>query len=111
MSYTLISSVAQYKQVIQAQPAVAVYFKGSSCSVCTALLPKLEVMLTDDFPQILLTVVDCEALPDLASQNTILTVPALLVYLDGKVFLREVRHISLEQLRHDLRRPYELFFS
>lgn len=111
MSYTLISSAEQYEQAVQSQPAVAVYFKGSNCSVCNVLLPKLEAMLTDDFPQIPLTVVDAEATPDLAAQNTILTVPGLLVYLDGKIFLREIRHINLDRLRNDLRRPYELLFG
>lgn len=111
MSYTLISSAAQYEQAVQSQPAVAVYFRGSNCAVCTALLPKLEAMLADCFPRIPLTVVDSETAPELAAQNTILTVPALLVYLDGKVFLREIRHISLDRLRNDLRRPHQLLFG
>lgn len=111
MSYTLISSVEQYEQAINSKPAVAVYFKGPNCSVCTVLLPKLEAMLARDLPQIILAVVDCEATPDLATQNTILTVPALLVYLDGKVFLRQIRHISLDQLGQELRRPYEMLFG
>ena len=111
MPYTLISSAAQYQQAVQSQPAIAVYFKGLNCSVCTALLPKLEAMLADDFPQIPLAVIDAEATPELAVQNTILTVPALLVYLDGKIFLREIRHISLDRLGNELRRPYELLFD
>ena len=55
--------------------------------------------------------VDSEALPEVAAQNRIFTVPTILVFLDGKEFLRKSRNINLHEFRQDIERPYLLYFD
>lgn len=109
--YTIVDEPGELDSLNQAHAAVALFFKGHDCAVCAALLPRLETMLEDHFPLIRLVVVDAGRSAELSAQLSVLSVPALLVYLDGKLFLREVRHINLEGVRVALTRPYRLMFS
>lgn len=111
MSCTGISSAEELERLKSAHRALVVYFRGNNCPVCSALLPGLNRVLQQKFPLISLALVDTEKCPELAARLSIFSVPAVLVYLDGKLFFREVRHISLEGLAAQLDRPYKMLFS
>lgn len=69
------------------------YFKNDNCSVCTALLPKINRIATN-FP-VLLETINVTENPLLAGQHLVFTVPVLIITdVEGKELKRFVRHFS-----------------
>ena len=109
--FTEILSLVDFEQVVGQENAVLAYFSTNECSVCQVLKPKVEEMLDKYFPEIKQVYVNCAKVPDAAAQNRVLSVPAILVYFEGREFLRKSRSFSIEALKNEIKRPYRLMFS
>jgi thioredoxin 1 len=97
--------------LIDTGQAILLYFSTSECNVCKALKPKLEELLSRDFPLIRAFFADAEKFPLTAAGYKIFTVPTLIVFFEGKETIRKSRFINLDELRQDLERPYRILFS
>ena len=96
---------------IQDRPAVMLYFSAPTCNVCHALKPKLFEAVEQQFDQIEIISIDISESPETASHFSVFTIPPLVVFLDGREFLRKSRHMSVGEVIEGIRRPYELMFS
>ena len=106
-----IKTEEEFEQFIKTNEASLIYMSTPQCNVCKVLKPKLIDFINSDFPKIKMAYVDSESLPEVAAQNRIFSVPTILVFLDGKEFLRKSRNINLHEFRQDIERPYSLFFN
>lgn len=104
-----LNQASEHSAFIHRHPLCAVYFSGPNCAVCEALKPKLFELFETRFPELALAEVDCSASPQLAGQQSVFTIPTLIVYLEGREGLRESRSISLGELTEALERPYRIF--
>ena len=68
-------------------------------------------MVEVDFPNMALIYCNTVQNPEIAAQNSIFAVPAILVYFDGKECIRKSRNIGVEELHELIKRPYALLFS
>ena len=108
---TNLTSFQEYQNFITDNAAVLIYFSTPQCNVCKVLKPKLIEFINNDFPNIKMGYVDSESLPDIAAQNRNFTVPTILVFLDGKEFIRKSRNINFSEFHEDIARPYAMFFD
>ena len=84
---------------IQSQAATALYFKGERCSVCSVLEPKIKALLETEFPKFtFISVPESEGSNELTAQLRIFNVPTLILFLEGKEFLRTGRNTSIMEL-------------
>lgn len=90
--------------------AVVLYFTTPDCNVCKVLLPKIRELLSSKFPNLKLHVVDVASNRELAGKYQVFTVPVVMVFFEGREFLRKVRNFSVQELEKEIERPYELFF-
>ncbi len=90
---------------------VAFYFTTSDCNVCKVLFPKLKMLLKENFPRIKLFKIDCTKAVELSAQQNIFSVPTLVVFFDGKEFIRVSRNIGLSELYDRIERPYKMIFG
>lgn len=104
-------TAAEVTALIAAEPALAVYFSSTACNVCHALFPRIEQMMAESYPRFRLLRVRVDDAPEVAAQMGVLSVPTLLIYLDHHEAQRYVRQLSVEALRRDLERPYQLLFD
>tara|TARA_B110000285_G_C14958372_1_gene530363 strand:- start:76 stop:393 length:318 start_codon:yes stop_codon:yes gene_type:complete len=96
---------------IQSQAATALYFKGERCSVCSVLEPKIKALLETEFPKFtFISVPESEGSNELTAQLRIFNVPTLILFLEGKEFLRTGRNTSIMELAKQIRRPYAICF-
>ena len=107
----IIKSLDEFQNIIQNNLGVLVYFSHEKCNVCKVLKPKIFNLLTDSFPKINMYYSDTVLFPEIAAQNSIFTVPTIIIYLDNKEFIRKSRNIGIDELRKDLERPYNLMFN
>jgi len=91
---------------IKEEVGVFLYFSGEYCNVCHALRPKVKVLFDTEFPQLKQIYLDAEEYREIASHYQVLSLPTMIVFMDGREFAREGRTVSLHQLSEKLKRPY-----
>ncbi len=96
------------QDILRSHPAVLVLFGSATCGACTALKPKLQMLLQDRFPLLVPVYVDCEQSPKLSAQEGVFTLPVVRVYFEGQRFVERVRVFALTALADDIQRPYDL---
>lgn len=89
----------------------AIYFKGHNCGVCIVLYPKIKTHFAEKFPLIEFQTVQVEDEPEIAAQNSVFTIPTLLVFIDDKEYFRFVRNFSTLEIDEKLVRVYKLKFE
>ncbi|MCH9740497.1 MAG: thioredoxin family protein, partial [Epsilonproteobacteria bacterium] len=90
---------------------VLLYFSGENCNVCHALRPKFKELFDESFPEVKQLYLDAHENAQIAAHFQLFSVPTMLVFLDGREFVREGRTVSMHQLRQQLQRPYDLMTS
>ena len=99
-------TLEQVQQTIQEEVGVLLYFSGEHCSVCHALRPKFRELFDAEFPKLKQIYLDAQEYAEVSSYYNVLSLPTILVFLDGREFVREGRTVSLHKLREQLKRPY-----
>jgi thioredoxin 1 len=99
------------EKTIQSRPAVMLYFSAPTCNVCHALKPKLFDAFEHNFDAFEILSVDISETPEIATHYSVFAIPTLIVFLDGREFLRKSRHMSVGEVIEAVRRPYEIMTS
>jgi thioredoxin 1 len=106
-----INSVAEFENFIGSNEAVLIYFSHSECNVCKVLKPKVQEMIEKEFDKIKIAYCDTVLFPEIAAQRSIFAVPAILVFFDGREYIRKSRNIGIDELYSLIERPYNMMFS
>lgn len=106
-----MQTIENINNTIKENIAVMVYFSAPSCSVCHALKPKLLEALDENFKEFKVESVDISTEEDIAPHFGVYAIPTVLVFLDGKEFLRKSRHMSVDEVISEIKRPYEIMMS
>ena len=102
---------ASIKETIEQEAAVLVYFKNDSCAPCLALRPKVEELLHEQFPEVKFIVVDSVQNPHLNGEFQVFANPTLLVFFDGKEYIRKSKYVSIPELKAEIGRLYGMMFG
>ena len=98
-------------ETIKQKPAVALYFSAPTCNVCYALKPKLLDAFATHFKELEIISIDVSEDQAVAAHFSVFAIPTLIVFLDGKEFVRKTRHMSVDEVVSEIKRPYEIMFS
>ena len=93
---------------IREEVGVLVYFSGEHCNVCHALRPKFKELFDSEFPQIKQIYLDAHENAEISAHYSVFSVPTMLVFLDGREFIREGRAVSMHKMTEQLQRPYKM---
>ena len=103
---TDINTLKEFESFISENRAELFYFSTPDCNVCKVLKPKVEELLTKQFPLIKFVYVNTLNAKELAAQKNIFTVPTILFFFEGKEYLRKSRFVNLDELENELSRYY-----
>jgi len=106
-----MQTIQNLNKTINENLAVMVYFSAPTCNVCHALKPKLLEALDDNFKEFKVESVDISVDEDIAPHFGVYAIPTILVFLDGKEFLRKSRNMSVTEVIKEIQRPYEIMTS
>ncbi len=106
-----MQTIETINNVIKENIAVMLYFSSPSCNVCHALKPKLLEALDANFKEFRVESIDISVEGEIAPYFGVFAIPTVLVFLDGKEFLRKSRHMSVDELIREIKRPYEIMIS
>ena len=106
-----MQALSNIKKTIEENIAVIVYFSAATCNVCHALKPKLLEAINENFREFKVESVDISIEEDIAPHFGVFAIPTVLIFLDGKEFLRKSRHMSVGEVIGEIKRPYEIMTS
>ena len=86
--------------------ALLVMYGSPHCGVCTVMRPRIEALLAQRFPGLPLAYLSCEDAPETCAQHGVFSLPAIKLFLDGRVWLEMARSFSLKELEAGLERSY-----
>jgi thioredoxin-like negative regulator of GroEL len=99
-------TLEEVQNTIRSEVGVLLYFSGENCNVCHALRPKFKELFDAQFPLIKQIYLDAHENLEISAHFQVFSVPTMLVFLDGREFIREGRAVSLHQMSEKLQRPY-----
>ncbi|WP_374722331.1 thioredoxin family protein [Peribacillus tepidiphilus] len=105
-----LTSLEMVEHFIKNNHLTFVFISRTNCSVCHALLPQVKEVM-NDFPLIHLGYVNADHVEEIAGYFSIFTVPVLLLFVEGKEFLREARFVHLEPFKEKVKKIYEGYES
>lgn len=106
-----MQNLESINQIIKENLAVMLYFSAPTCNVCHALKPKLLEAISENFETFEVLSIDVSTDADIAAHFGVFAIPTVLVFLDGREFLRKSRHMSVGEVINEIKRPYEIMFS
>lgn len=106
-----MQTIESVNKIINEKMAVMLYFSAPTCSVCHALKPKLLEAIDENFDLFEIVSIDVSTCQDIAAHYSVFAIPTVLVFLDGKEFLRKSRNMSVNEVINSIKRPYEMMIS
>ncbi len=106
-----LESLEQLEQILTREPGVLLYFSTPQCNVCKVLRPKLMDLFEVHYPEIGRYYVDSSETPEISGQYSVFAVPTIILFLEGREFVRKSRNFSPAELIEEIRRPWEIMNS
>lgn len=106
-----IKNIEEFKNFTVTNEAALIYFSHEECNVCKVIKPKIQEMIDLQYRKIKMAYSDTVLYPEVAGQNSIFSVPTILVYFDGREYIRKSRNIGIEELSNLIERPYNMIFG
>ncbi|HLR67405.1 thioredoxin family protein [Virgibacillus alimentarius] len=101
-----ISSLAKIEQFISQNQLSFLFISQTNCSVCKGLLPQMKQLMSK-YPKIQLGYIDASEVEAVAGRFSVFTAPVLLLFVDGKEYIREARIVHLQRLEEKIDKIYE----
>lgn len=101
IAYREATTLNDIQAFITANKFSFVYISRQDCGVCHAVLPQVRDMLTA-YPEVHLIKVDADKIPAVAGAFSVFTVPALLLFIEGKEMVRKARFVVMNELEQQI---------
>jgi len=108
-TFEAIHTIEEVDTFIKENDLAFLYITMPNCSVCHGLLPQIEAMF-EQFPRVEARQVDAAEVQEIAGRFEIFTAPVLLLFVEGKEYLREARIVHTVKLEEQIRRVYNNFY-
>ncbi|URZ03847.1 hypothetical protein CLAUR_039130 [Clostridium felsineum] len=102
-----IYSKQEVEELINNNEILLLYFESDTCGVCKVIKPELNKILKS-YPDIKNIFVNVGGNIKLAASYSVFTLPAVLVFINGKESIRQARYINLEEIESRISRYYKL---
>lgn len=104
-------TLADFTAFVAQEQAVLCYFSTDECQVCKSLKPRISELVSSCFEKIKLIYIPLNKNQEIAGQFRIFAAPTLVIFFEGREFLRKSRSLGIEELKNEITRPYQLMFS
>lgn len=106
----VLDSKEALEELIHENEIVLVYFGGNACNVCNDLKPKVKEIL-ERYPKAKSAYIDVGKSKNIGISYGFFTIPAILLFVEGKETIREARHISIQDIEAKISRYYDMIFN
>jgi len=100
----------ELKEKVAHTSGLVLYFKNDMCAPCMALRPKVEELVQLQFPKMEFLIVDTVEQPLLSSTYNVYANPTILVFFEGREYIRKSKYIGTSELEQEMDRLYQMVF-
>ena len=100
----------ELKQKVADARGIVLYFKNDKCAPCMALRPKVEELVYNQFPEMEFVILDTVRQPLLSSAYNVFANPTILVFFEGKEYIRKSKYIGTNELAQEIDRFYQMVY-
>ncbi|MBO0477983.1 thioredoxin family protein [Vagococcus sp. DIV0080] len=93
-----MTTINQLNERINQSEITFVYFGHPDCSVCHGLKPQIDAKLNKFEKDILFLDVNTFEIPEVAGEYSVMTVPVVILFVNGKEYLRQARFVPVQDL-------------
>jgi len=104
--FTELTTIEMVMNFIQTHQLSFLYISQPNCSVCHGLLPQVQQLMIK-YPEINLGHINTDEVMEVASHFSVFTVPVLLLFIDGKEYVREARIVHMDLFDEKIKKIYE----
>lgn len=101
-----LTSLTAINEFIKNHKLSFLFISQPGCSVCHGLFPQVEQLMAN-YPEIKLGHIDAANVTEVAGAFSVFTVPVLLLFVEGKEYIREARIVPLDLFEEKVRKIYE----
>ncbi len=109
--YQKVTSIEEIRDAMNSHPAIIAFFSHENCSVCQVIKPELSEKISKVYPSIHLIETDIGENPGVAADYSVFTAPVVVLFLNGREFIRKTRNFSISEFIHAIDRPYRLMLE
>ncbi|WP_010098258.1 thioredoxin family protein [Ornithinibacillus scapharcae] len=91
---------------IKSSTLTFLYISRPECSVCHGLKPQVKELMKQ-YPEIQLGHIDAAEVEEIAGHFSIFTVPVLLLFVEGKEYIREARIVHMDLFQEKIDKIYK----
>lgn len=106
-----IQTLAELQSLSENEKGLLIYFYSDRCAPCVSLRPKVAGMVSDDFKEMKMVLVNSEKKPDIPAHFGVFANPSIMVFFEGREFRRYSKYISINELGGDIDRVYQMVFA
>lgn len=106
-----INELTDLSNLIAKEKAILLYFYNDDCAPCVVLRPKVEHLMVSFFPRMKLLFVNSKHDPKIPASYGAYASPTLMIFFEGKEFMRFSKYISITELEAAIRKYYNLLFE
>ena len=88
-----ISNPEELYTLVSSSPALLLYFFNDSCAPCVALRPKVEQLVSGEFPKMKHAYINAALHPLMSASNNVFASPTIIAFFDGKETFRVSKYI------------------
>lgn len=105
-TFTELTSMQEIENFIKNNELAFLYISKENCSVCLSLLPQIERVM-DKYPSIHLGHINTDHVEEVAGRFSIFTAPVLLLFVNGKEYVREARIVHIQLFDEKINKIYK----
>lgn len=95
---------------VNTSKGIVLYFKNDLCPPCLALRPKVETLIKNQFSKMDFVIVDTLKEPLLSNEFNVFSNPTILIFFEGKEYIRKSKNMSISELEFEINRLYQMIF-
>ncbi len=103
----ILSSQEALQAAIRQNQILILQFGSERCAPCKALQNRIKTW-NQEHPSVCHVYVTADELPELCAQMGVFTVPAIFVYVDGKLTIQQSGYFSLNQMLDQIEKYEQL---
>ncbi|URZ07871.1 thioredoxin family protein [Clostridium felsineum] len=96
----------EVEELINSNEMSLIYFESDTCGVCKVIKPGVNEILKE-YPNIKSLFINVEGNIKLAASYNVFTLPAVIVFVNGKEAIRQARYINLDEIESNIDRYYK----
>lgn len=104
--FTELTNISEVDAFIAENQLAFLFISRHNCSVCHALLPQVQKLM-EKFPDIELGHAAADDVEAVAGRFSVFTVPVLLLFVEGKEYVREASIVHMDLFEEKIERIYE----